>query len=224
MNRMNHEHPPSGDTIVAAMIDVCRRLTAKNFVAATDGNVSARLPSGNILITPSGVNKGMLTEADLVEVRRDGTVAVGRATTELKMHLFIYERRKDARAIVHAHPPYATAFAVAGIALVDPVLPEVILGLGEIPLAPYATPSTGEVPDSLMPFVEKHNAVLLSNHGAVTFGADLLDAYFKMEKVEQAAAIIYRARMLGRVRTLSDDDVAKLHSITAYPGDHKGRE
>ena len=224
MHRMNHEPVPSRDTIVAAMIDVCRRLAAKDFVAATDGNVSARLPSGNILITRSGINKGMVTEADLVEVSRDGSVAGGRATTELKMHLFFYERRRDARAVVHAHPPFATAFAVAGIALDEPVLPEVVLGLGGIPLAPYATPSTDEVPDSLIPFVEKYSAVLLSNHGAVTIGADLYDAYFRMEKVEQTAAIIYRARMLGRVRTLSDDDLVKLHSVSAYQGDHKARE
>ena len=221
MHRMIHEHVQSRDRIVAGMIDVCGLLAAKGFVAATDGNVSARLPSGNIMITRSGVAKGLVTEGDLVEVRRDGTAASGRATSELKMHLFIYEKRRDAHAVVHAHPPYATAFAVAGIALEEPVLPEVILGLGGIPLARYATPSTDEVPASLAPLIDTHSAILLTNHGAVTFGADLHEAYFRMEKVEHAAKIIYRAKALGHVRTLSDHDVARLHSAAACLKDHK---
>ena len=222
MDRMNHENVPSRDDLAAALIDVCHRMAARGLVAATDGNVSARLSSGNILITRSGINKGDVSESDLVEVRRDGTSASGRPTTELRMHLFIYDRRKDAGAIVHAHPPFATAFAVAGIALDEPVLPEVIADLGGIPLAPYATPSTEEIPASLARFVHSHTAILLSNHGAVTFGPGLLDAYLKMEKVEQAATIIYRARMLGDVRTLSANDVARLRSAAGYQKNHKG--
>ena len=222
MDRMNHQNVPSREDLVAALIDVCHRLADKDLVVATDGNVSARLPSGNILITRSGINKGDVTESDLVEVRRDGTNASGKPTTELRMHLFIYDRRKDAGAIVHAHPPFATAFAVAGIALDEPVLPEVVAELGGIPLAPYATPSTEEIPASLARFVNSHTAILLSNHGAVTFGTGLLEAYFKMEKVEQAASIIYRARMLGYVRTLSDDDVARLRSAVGYQRNPRG--
>jgi len=221
MERMNHEQSSSRESVAAAMVDICRRLAAKGLVVATDGNVSSRLPSGNILITRAGVNKGMIGESDLVEVRRDGTGGDLRPTTEIRMHLFVYERRRDVRAIVHAHPPFATAFAVAGIPLDRPVLPEVVAGLGGIPLAPYATPSTDEVPDSLLPFVEHYTAILLSNHGAITFGTDLHDAYFKMEKVEHAAEIIYRARMLGTVRELSEDDLARLRAV-AYAA--HGRE
>jgi len=195
------------------MIDVCTRLSARCLVVATDGNVSSRLPSGNILITRAGINKGMVGENDLVEVRPDGTGGNQRPTTEIRMHLSVYERRQDVRAIVHAHPPFATAFAVAGVSLDRPVLPEVVVGLGGIPLAPYATPSTDEVPDSLSPFLEHHSAILLSNHGAITFGTDLLDAYFKMEKVEHTAEIIYRARMLGGIRELSEDDLARLRAV-----------
>jgi L-fuculose-phosphate aldolase len=218
---MNDEKIPSRESIVTAMIEVCRRLAAKDFVAAMDGNVSARLPSGSILITRSGINKGEVKEGDLAEVGSDGTIAAGHPTTELKMHLFLYKRRRDVGAIVHAHPPFATAFAVAGIPLDQPVLPEVVLGLGGIPIAPYATPSTDEVPASLAPFADYHSAILLSNHGAVTFGPDLFDAYYKMEKVEHTATVIYRARMLGHVRTLSDDDVARLNAAASYQKGHR---
>ncbi len=204
-------HPQ--DNIAGAIVDVCRRLSARGLLVATDGNVSARLQSGNILITRAGVSKGFITEDDLVEVKSDGTGGHQRSTTEIRMHVFVYEKRQDVRAIVHAHPPFATAFAVAGIPLDRPVLPEVVVGLGGIPLAAYATPSTDEVPESLSPYVEHHDAILLSNHGAITFGEDLHDACFKMEKVEHTAEITYRARLLGAVRELSEDDLAKLRAI-----------
>jgi L-fuculose-phosphate aldolase len=201
---------------VTDLLDVCHRLYARGMVTATDGNVSVRLVNGNILATRSGINKGMVGERDLVEVTLDGTQVggSGKPSTELAMHLYIYQQRPDANAVVHAHPTYATGFATARVPLVGCVFPEVIVGLGAIPLAEYATPSTGEVPESLAPFVKSAEAILLANHGAVTFGPNLYDAYFKMEKVEHAAHITFIATMLGGAHTLSEQELEKLRSVS----------
>ncbi len=198
------------------LIEICHRLYAKGFVTATDGNVSARLENGNILATRSSINKGMATENDLVEVTLEGEQVggSGRPSTELGMHFFIYQQRPDVRAVVHAHPTYATGFAAARLALDKCVFPEVIVGLGAIPLADYATPSTEEVARSLAPFVQSSDAILLANHGVVTYGVNLLEAYFKMEKVEHAAHIMFVARMLGGEHVLTDEDVDKLRKIS----------
>jgi L-fuculose-phosphate aldolase len=202
--------------IIAPLIDVCRRLYARGMVTATDGNVSVRLSNGNILATRSGINKGMVTETDFVEVTADGRQigGSGKPSTEIAMHLFIYKQRPDANAVVHAHPTYATGFATARIPLTGCVFPEVIVGLGAIPLAEYATPSTREVADSLAPFVQNTEAILLANHGAVTFGPDLYDAYFKMEKVEHAAQITFVAKMLGGAQTLTEQELEKLRGVS----------
>jgi L-fuculose-phosphate aldolase len=215
MVRMSDRKKNSKQAIVAALIDVCHRLYEKGFVAATDGNVSARLPNGKILATRSGINKGMTSRKDLVEVTPDG-VATGKVkpSTELGMHLYIYQQRQDINAVVHAHPVYATGFAVARIPLDQKVLPEVIVGLGTVPLAAYATPSTQEVADSLAPFVKSFNAILLANHGVVTYGQDLLDAWFRMEKVEHAAHITFVAKMLGGAKTLTTNEIHRLKSIS----------
>jgi L-fuculose-phosphate aldolase len=198
--------------IARHLADVCHWLYQKGFVTATDGNVSARLRNGNILTTTTSINKGRVTEADLVEVTLQGEAVVAhrKPSMELGMHLFIYQQRSDVEAVVHAHPPYATGFATARIALDKNILPEVVFGLGSVPLAQYATPSTGEVAESIAPFVQTSNAILLQNHGVVTYGADLDDAFFKMEKVEHAAHIAFVARMLGGERQLSPNEVAKL--------------
>ena len=213
----------SRSEISRQIVLVCHQLAARGFVTATDGNVSARLPNGNILVTPSALNKGRVTESDLVEVKADGTpVTLSRkASTELNMHLFVYIQRPDIHAVVHAHPTYATGFATARIPLSECVFPEVIVGLGAIPLAPYATPSTKEVSATLTPFVKTSDAILLSNHGVVTYGKDLGDAYFKMEKVEHAAHITFVARMLGGEKILDEKDIAKLREIceTSYGKD-----
>ncbi len=212
---------PAPPEIISHLIDVCHRLYARGMVTATDGNVSVRLANGNILATRSGINKGMVTENDFVEVTLDGTQVGGsgkpqggKPSTEIAMHLFIYQQRRDANAVVHAHPTYATGFATARIPLDGCVFPEVIVGLGAIPLAEYATPSTGEVADSLAPFVKNSEAILLANHGAVTFGPDLYDAYFKMEKVEHAAHITFVARMLGGARSLNEQELDKLRGVS----------
>ncbi len=202
--------------VVQTIIDVCHRVEAKGFVVATDGNVSARPPNGNILITPSSLNKGFVKADHLVEVSDDGRRVNGRGkpSSEMDLHLFIYHKRPDVKAVVHCHPVYATAFATARIPLSECLFPEVIVGLGAVPLAPYATPSTNEVSDSIAPFIGTADAILLSNHGVVTYGKDLWDAYFKMEKVEQSAHIQYAARMLGGEKILSAEDVAKLRAIS----------
>ena len=197
------------------IVAVCRDLYEKGFVTATDGNVSTRLPNGNILATPTSVNKGRVNESDLVEVTLDGVPvrADQVPSMELGMHLFVYRERPDVRAVVHAHPPYATGFATARIPLDQPLFPEVIFGLGAIPLAEFATPSTPEVAASIAPFVKTSNAILLMNHGVVTYGKDLDDAYFKMEKVEHAAHIMFVARTLGGEKTLTAEQVRKLTSV-----------
>jgi len=216
MMRMSDRKKNSKQAIVAALVEVCHRLYEKGFVASTDGNVSARLPNGKILTTRSGINKGMVSRGDLVEVTLDGAVLKGKKkpSTELGMHLFIYRQRPDVHAVVHAHPVYATGFAAARIPLDQKVLPEVIVGLGTVPLAQYATPSTQEVADSLAPFVKSSNAILLANHGVVTYGLDLPDAWFRMEKVEHAAHITFVAKMLGGAKTLTPDEMDRLKSIS----------
>jgi len=202
--------------IIEPLIEVCRRVDAKGFVAATDGNVSARLPNGNVLITPASMSKAFVGAADLVEISMDGERVNGRGapSSEMDMHLFIYKHRPDVNAVVHCHPVYATGFATARIPLTECLFPEVIVELGAVPLAPYATPSTKEVGNSIAPYVGSADAILLSNHGVVTYGKNLWDAYFKMEKVEQIAHIQYAARMLGGEKLLSHEDVEKLRAIS----------
>jgi len=202
--------------IIEPLIEVCHRVEAKGFVAATDGNVSARLPNGNVLITPASMSKAFVRADDLVEISLRGEHVNGRGhpSSEMDMHLFIYRNRPDVHAVVHCHPVYATAFATARIPLTECLFPEVVVGLGAVPLAPYATPSTKEVGASIAPFVRSADAVLLSNHGIVTYGKSMWDAYFKMEKVEQIAHIQYAARMLGGEKLLSSEEVAKLRGIS----------
>ncbi len=198
------------------ILDVCHRLYDRGMVAATDGNVSARLENGNILTTRTGMNKGLASDKDIVEVSRDGKLLSGKLvpSTEIGMHLFIYRSRPDIHGVVHAHPLHATAFATARIPLDRPVFPEVVLGIGRIPLAEYATPSTEEVAASLTPYVKTCEAILLANHGVVTYAVTPLDAYFKLEKVEQAAQMIYLARMLGGETTLTVAELERLHKIS----------
>ncbi len=217
----------SAESIRSQLVEICHRLSARGFVTATDGNVSARLENGNFLTTRTAVSKGMVTADDILEVDPSGKpIKEGaRPSTELGMHLFIYTRRPDINAVVHAHPTYATGFAVARQPLTTCVFPEVILGLGTVPLADYATPSTEEVAKSLEPYVEGANAILLANHGVVAYGKDPLDAFFKMEKVEHAAHITFVARLLGGETILSADDVEKLRAISgqAYGLDPSGK-
>lgn len=202
------------------IVDICHRLYERRLVAATDGNVSARLAGGTILVTPSNLAKGRLTESDLVEVRPDGTpLAAGcRPTSELGMHLFIYRERPDVGAVVHAHPPHATAFAAARRSLDPGIFPEVIVGLGHVPLARYATPSTDEVARSIAPFVTTAQAILLANHGVVTYGRTLEEAFNAMDKVEHAAHMLIIAGWLGGAKSLSSAQRKRLAAAMAGGG------
>jgi L-fuculose-phosphate aldolase len=187
----------------------------KGFIAANDGNISARMDNGNILLTPSGTNKGRLDEEDLVVTDVNGTRLYGRKepSSELPMHLVVYRERPDVRAVVHAHPPHATGFSVAGVPLDKPLISEVVLTLGTVPLAEYGTPTTPELAEAIEPYVRGHDAILMANHGAMTSGPDLFTAYDRMETLDHFAHIWLVARIMGQERTLSPEHVAKLKAI-----------
>jgi L-fuculose-phosphate aldolase len=196
------------------IVRVCRMLHQKNYLTATDGNVSVRL-GDQILLTPSGVNKGMLEEDQVITVDLEGRLlaGTGRPTSELRMHLLVYELRPEAGAVVHAHLPYATACTLAGISLLEPILPEVVITLKGIPTAAYATPGTEEVPKAIRDFIQEFDAILLSRHGAMTVGRDVMDAYNKMEKLEHTARVVLAARLQGPVSPLSASEVEKLRRL-----------
>jgi L-fuculose-phosphate aldolase len=186
-----------------------------NFLSAFDGNLSVRTKKNYILITASNTSKGKLTEKNIIKADFKGNKIQGKGqvSSEFKLHKYIYEKREDVNAVVHTHPVYATAFASAGIALDKPVYPEVYLMFGKIPLAKYAAPSTDEVPQSISEFVKDYDAILLANHGLVTYGRTIEEAYFKTEKVEHIAQISFFARMLGGEKILTNTQVNKLEPI-----------
>lgn len=194
------------------VVAVCRRLYDRGLIAGPDGNVSVRIADDRILVTPSGMSKVDVTVGDLVELTIDGRRLRGNrsASSEVQMHLRIYQRRSDVQAIVHAHPPTATGFAVAGESFAECVLPEVIFQVGWVPLVPYATPGTVELADRFEPFLSNHDAFLMANHGATTVGRSLLIAHQRMESLEHSARIVLTARLLGRVNTLSAAEVRDL--------------
>lgn len=184
----------------------------RGWIAASDGNVSARLADGRILVTPAGMCKGMLQCGDLVTCDLDGNILEGerKPSTELMMHLTVYRMREDVRAVVHAHPPFATGFAAAGRELNVGMLPEVIVRLGSVPLARYGTPGTPELSDGMMPFVPSYDALLLANHGAVAWGDDPFQAFFRMDTVEHYARVALVAHLLGGPRALPRAEIEKL--------------
>jgi L-fuculose-phosphate aldolase len=203
------------EDVGAGIIHTCRRLYERGLIAGSEGNVSARLSNDVILATPSGACKGDIGVDDLVRLSLDGTpLDDGKsASTEIRMHLRIFQKRRDVNAVVHAHPPTATGFAVAGEGLTTPVLPELLFLLGPVPLVPYAQPGTDKLPDALEPFLREHDAFLLANHGATTVGRSLQEARYRMESLEQGARILLAARQLGRVNELSAADAAALRSL-----------
>jgi len=189
-----------------------RMLHERCFVAAMDGNLSVRLKDDRILVTPTCVSKGAMRPADMVVVDTEGKRVSGHrhVTSEIGMHLLIYRMRPDVQAIVHAHPPTATGFAAAGMALTEPLVCEVVIGLGAIPLARYGTPGTSELAQTLEPYVPDYDAILMSNHGVVAYGDTLEHAYMKMETVEHFAQIALVTHLLGRQQPLKDGEVEKL--------------
>lgn len=200
-----------------AIIEVGQRLYDRGLVVANDGNVSMRLPDGTILCTPTGVSKGGMTPEMLPRVSLEGTVLYaleGKGpSSEIKMHLRVYERDQSASGVVHAHPPYATAFAIRGETFDAPMMPETVVALPSIPLAGYATPSTHEVPDSIEPFVGTTSACLLEHHGALTWGPSLEQAMLSMERLEYMATVTAITRQLGGERRLSDERITRLKEI-----------
>jgi L-fuculose-phosphate aldolase len=192
--------------------EVGRRIYQRGYVAANDGNISVRTGEDRVLCTPTGVSKGFLSEDMLCICDLEGRQVAGhlKISSEIRMHLEIYKLRADIHAVVHAHPPTATGFAVAGIDLTQCVLPEVIISLGGIPLAAYGTPGGPEIFEPMRPLLQQYDAVLMANHGVVTLGRDAMDAHFKMETVEHFARIALVAQQLGGVKTLDPTQVGDL--------------
>lgn len=196
----------------AEMCRIARRLYDRGFVVAAEGNLSIRIDADHVLATPTCMSKGMLTPEDLVVTNLAGEQKSGfrKCSSELDMHLLIYSLRSDVCAVCHAHPPTATAYAVAGLALDTALLPEVIITLGQIPLARYGTPGTRQLGIALTPLVPHYDALLMANHGVVTYGRDLLTAFMHMETVKQFAKITLITDLLGRQNLLARQDVREL--------------
>ncbi len=206
----------------ADIVEVGRRLWARGFVASNDGNISVRLGPDRLLMTPASVSKGFMTPEMMVVTDLDGQMIQGapgrKPSSEALMHLAAYRLRPDVGAVVHAHPPLATGFAVAGIPLDRAVLAEVVTTLGSIPIAEYGTPSTRELADAVAPYLKAHDGLLLANHGALALGKDLFAAYYKMETIEHFARISLVARLLGREHLLSRDEVTRLQGLRGTYG------
>ena len=207
--------------------DIGKRIYNRNMVAANDGNISVKLNDNEFLCTPTGVSKGFMTPEYICKVDAKGNVIQAngnfRPSSEIKMHMRVYEKRPDVGSVVHAHPVYATSFAIAGIPLTQPIMPEAVIALGCVPIAPYGTPSTMEIPDAVEPYLEHFDAVLLESHGALTWSTDLLAAYLKMESVEFYAQLLYQSKMLGGPKEFDKETVQRLYQIRrqmGLPGKH----
>ena len=197
------------------------------FVAANDGNISVKISDREYYCTPTGVSKGDLTPDMIIKVDENGNKLEGKLnpSSEIKMHMRVYRERPDVTAVVHAHPPVATAFTVAGVNLDQYILPEAVLTIGEVPTCEYGTPSTMEIPDSLQPYIQNHDAFLLKNHGALTVGCTLTKAQFVMEEVEFNAKICKYAMELGAVHEIPNEQLKKLMELRKkmnLPGRHPG--
>jgi L-fuculose-phosphate aldolase len=211
----------SSDAVLRAdIVEVGRRMYARGYTASNDGNISVRLGSDRLLMTPKSVCKGFMTPDMMCVTDLSGRKLEGERdpSSEMLMHLEVYRQRPDAQAVVHAHPPIATGFAVAGIPLDKAVLAEVVTTLGSIPIAEYATPSTNELPEAVRKYIKAHDGMLLANHGALTIGSDLFAAYYKMETIDHFAKISLVARLLGRENLISRDEVMRLQELRGTYG------
>ena len=197
--------------------DICHKMWQLGWVAANDGNVSVKLPDGTFLATPTGMSKSFITPQKLVHIDQDGQILDASAglkpASEIKMHLRCYKEREDVGAVLHAHPPVATGYAVANKPLDEYSMIETVIALGSIPVTPYGTPSTYEVPDRIAPYLGEHDALLLQNHGALTVGADLITAYYRMETLELFAKISLNAHLLGGAKEISRENIDRLISM-----------
>lgn len=199
------------------IVEIGKRMWTRGYVASNDGNITVKLNEDKLLTTPTGVSKGFMDVDMIIKADMQGKVILGNPkyepSSEIKMHLEVYKERPDIKSVVHAHPPYATGFAVAGIPLNRCVLPEVVLVIGAVPTAKYGLPSTMEIPDSIREHIKNSDVILLENHGALTSGSSLLEAYHKMETLEHTANIIWNAIQLGNVNVLSEYERDRLMSI-----------
>ena len=213
--------------------DLGKRIYARNMVAANDGNISVKLNDHEFLCTPTGVSKGFMTPEYICKVDEKGNVLEAsegfRPSSEIKMHLRVYERRPDVGAVVHAHPNFATSFAIAAKPLNKPIMPEAVIALGCVPLTPYGTPSTMEIPEAIDPYLDDFDALLLENHGALTWSVDLLSAYMKMESLEFYAELLYKSQTIGEPKEFTKEEIDKLVDIRRkmgmqgkFPADRKG--
>lgn len=204
------------------MCDICHKMWQLGWVAANDGNLSVRLPNGNFLATPTGISKSFITPKKLVVIDADGNVLEAengyRPSSEIKMHLRCYKEREDVGAVLHAHPPTATGYAVAHVPLDRYTMIETVAAIGSIPVTPYGTPSTYEVPDAIAPYLQEHDVLLLANHGALTVGADAITAYYRMETLELFAKISLTAHLLGGEKEISEENIQKLIDLRKYYG------
>ncbi len=197
------------------MVDVGKKLYAKDLISGSDGNISARLSENEVLITPTRICKGTMTTESILRIDLEGNVLAGnrKPTSDLIMHLTVYRLRPEIKAVVHAHPPTATGFSVAGIALNKIILPEMVLDIGRIELTDYATPTTEQVSKVITKKIKNANALLLANHGALTVGETLTEAFRRMESLETVAKISFVAKMLGRENSLTEKQVQELYHI-----------
>ncbi len=207
--------------------DIGKRIYNRNMVAANDGNISVKLNDHEFLCTPTGVSKGFMTPEYICKVDENGNVIQAnkgfKPSSEIKMHMRVYAKRPDVGAVVHAHPTFATSFAIAGIPLTQPIMPEAVIALGCVPIAEYGTPSTMEIPDNVEKYLPYYDAVLLESHGALTWSTDLLAAYHKMESVEFYAELLYKSKMLGGPKEFDKNTIEKLYEIRrqmGLPGKH----
>ncbi|MEO8026249.1 MAG: class II aldolase/adducin family protein [Bryobacteraceae bacterium] len=212
--------PESIEQLRHEIVEIGKLVYQKGWVAANDGNITIRLEDGRILATPTGISKGMMKPEDMIICDMAGNKLEGKRerTSEIAMHLTIYGMRPDIRSVVHAHPPTATGFAAAGRALNLALLPEVVIGLGSIPLADYGLPGTPALTEGMLPYIPKYDAILMGNHGCVAYGPDLLSAFFRMETLEHFARITFVAEMLGGAKVLPRDEVQKLFDSRARYG------
>jgi L-fuculose-phosphate aldolase len=210
----------SVESLRADIVEIGRRMYARGYTASNDGNISVRIDAARLLMTPKSVCKGFMTPDMMCITDLEGRKLQGDRdpSSEMLMHLEVYRQRPDVQAVVHAHPPTATGFAVAGIPLDRAVLAEVLTTLGSIPLAEYATPSTKELPEAVRKYIKAHDGMLLANHGALTVGGDLYSAYYKMETIEHFAKISLVARMLGRENLISREEVMRLQELRGTYG------
>lgn len=201
------------DELKRAICDIGRRAWEKGMGAANDGNISILLDDDTILCTPTAVSKGFMTPEMICRIDRSGRPVdnnTWQPSSETKMHLCVYNLRPDVRSVVHAHPLYATVHAICGKPLTQQIMPESTMFLGEVPLTPYALPSSDELAASIAPYLERHDAILLQNHGALTYGHDLQSAWFKMEALDYYAKVVYLAAGYGGANEFTDEQVEKL--------------